>query len=109
MHIINIELDKKEGTGTIKFNGKIYNCGGRVRFNYPKDSIIDGYKEECHYSREYNVPMYYSVLWDGNKGVYIHEWGQLEGSAGCIHLLAPHAKEFYDSINGKARVLFKWI
>jgi len=107
---ITIKLSKDTGLGTLEFNGKVYNCGGKKGFNYPADSTIDGYKEKCHYSREYNnVPMNYSVLWIGQRGVYIHEWACLEYSSGCIHLLKGDAKEFYDSITGKTRILFEWV
>ena len=53
--------------------------------------------------------MNWSVLWIGQKGIYFHEWPQLEGSAGCIHLLKGDAKKFYDSIKkGKTRIVFSW-
>ena len=106
---ITLKLSKTTGLGKLSFNGKEYNCGGKVGFAYPADTTLSGHKELCHKSREYNnVEMKYSVLWIGQKGVYFHEWSCLENSSGCIHLLAPDAKEFYDSINGGERVVFSW-
>ena len=53
--------------------------------------------------------MNWSVLQIGQKGIYFHEWTQLEGSAGCIHLLKGDAKKFYDSIKKeKTRIVFSW-
>ena len=105
---ITLKLNKNTGLGTLEYNGKTYNCGGKVGFNYPTDTTLSGYKEECHHSREYDCDMNYAVLWIGQKGVYIHEWSCLEYSSGCIHLLEGDAKEFYDSITGKTRLVFSW-
>ena len=109
MSVITLKLRASDGIGTLSFNGKTYNCGGKVGFPYPKDSTLDGYKEVVHHSKQYNCDMKYSVLWIGQKGVYIHEWPCLKYSSGCIHLLAPDAKEFFDSISGKTRLLFQWV
>ena len=106
---ITLKLSKSTGLGTLEFNGTTYKCGGNVDFNYPSDTTIDGYKEDCHHSKEYDVDMNWSVLWIGQKGIYFHEWTQLEGSAGCIHLLKGDAKKFYDSIKKeKTRIVFSW-
>ena len=111
---ITLKLSKSTGLGTLTFKNKTYNCGGLSTFNYPSDTTIDGYKEETHISKEFvndrGEPsvMPYSVLWIGQKGVYFHEYPTLEGSHGCIHLLSGDAKNFYDDVTGKARVLFSW-
>ena len=117
---ITIKLSKVSGLGTIEYKGKVYKCGGMVGFQYPADSTIDptlkGHKEELHISKEFTRPEYnhivkmpYSILWIGQKGVYIHEWPNLELSHGCIHLLKGDAKEFYDSVTEKTRVVFEWV
>lgn len=105
---INLKLSSEDGIGTLSFNGEEYECGGNPDFDYPNDSTISGYKEYCHHSREYDVDMYYAVLWDGTYGTYFHEADSLSGSAGCIHLLEGDAKSFYDDITGKTRVVFEW-
>ena len=105
---ITLKLSSENGIGTLSFNGTVYNCGGDPDFNYPEDSTISGHKEYCHHSREYDVDMYYAVLWDGTAGTYFHEADSLSGSAGCIHLLEGDAKNFYDDITEKTRVVFEW-
>ena len=121
-----IKLNKETGLGTLEYNGETYQCGGMPGFNYPKDTTQDTtqdegkpdhakVKQEMHLSGEFvdqngnPFPMPYSVSWIGYKGVFIHEMAQLEGSHGCIHLLPGDAKKFYDSFNGKVRVIFSWI
>ena len=105
---IYLKLNQDDGIGTLSFNGTEYECGGDPDFDYPSDSTISGYKEFCHHSREYDVDMYYAVLWDGTYGTYFHQASELSGSAGCIHLLEGDAESFYNDVNGKARVLFEW-
>ena len=90
---IYLELSDEDGIGTLTLGNKTYDCGGDPDFDYPSDSTIRGKdKEYCHHSREYDVDMYYAVLWDGTAGTYFHEWETLEGSAGCIHLLEGDAE-----------------
>lgn len=105
---ITLKLSKEDGIGTLSFNGKEYECGGNTSFDYPFDSTISGYKEYCHHSGEYDVDMYYAVLWDGTYGTYFHEASSLYGSAGCIHLLEGDAESFYNDVSGRTRVVFEW-
>ena len=61
------------------------------------------------YSNEFQVWMDFAVLIIGQQGIYIHEGPATikdngGPSAGCVHLAAPHAKEFYDWVVGPTRV-----
>ena len=106
---IYINLNRYNGIGTLKYGNKIYDCWWDPDYNYPEDSTLDGRKEKVHHSREYDVDMYWAVLWDGTDGIYFHEADSLSGSAGCIHLLEGDAEDFYYSVKGRPRILFKWI
>ena len=109
MSVITIKLKKSDATGTLSYNGKTYKCCGLAGYSYVHDTTITGYKEEVHYTQKGHIPLKWAVLWDGDRGVYFHEWATLTPSHGCIHLLAADAKSFYDSINGRTRVLFDWV
>ncbi|NZD53599.1 L,D-transpeptidase [Rhizobium leguminosarum] len=96
------------GKGTLSYAGKSVPCLGKANFPYAKDLTVQGsidvdkFKEK--YSNEWSAWMYWAVLIMGDRGVYIHE-GAVEGtSAGCIHLAAPTAKEFYDWVDGPTRI-----
>lgn len=113
---IKICLNKTTGLGTLEcVGGNTYNCGGDITFKYPEDTTIQpSDKKGTVYSGEFvdsnNNPfeMKFSILWIGQKGVYIHEMGQLEGSHGCIHLLPGDAESVYNWVQRKTRILFKW-
>ena len=90
---IYLSLSKEDGLGTLTLGENSYDCGGNPDFDYPFDSTINGKdKEYRHHSNEFDVDMYYAVLWDGTTGTYFHKWESLEGSAGCIHLLEGDAE-----------------
>lgn len=96
------------GKGTLAYAGKTVPCLGKKDFPYTKDLTVRGEvgvdKFEEKYSNEFGVTMYWAILIMGNRGVYIHE-GAIEGSsAGCIHLAAPTAREFYDWVDGPTRI-----
>lgn len=108
---INIRLNKTTGIGTLECAGwQTFKCGGMPGFPYPSDSTVNvSDKKGTVYSREFNnAEMKYSVLWLGQRGVYLHEWPNLTLSHGCIHLLAGDAKKVYDWIDEKTRILFTW-
>lgn len=115
--LIKIEINKSDGLGTLEcVGGQTYQCGGDPSFKYyPADSTIQpSDKKGTVYSREFvdsnNRPfeMKYSILWVGQKGVYIHQMGMLEGSHGCIHLLPGDAESVYNWVQKRTRILFKW-
>ena len=102
-----IQLDAT-GKGTLNYAGRSVPCLGKQDFPYVKDLTVKGEidvdKFKQKFSNEFSVWMYWAVLIMGSRGVYIHE-GAVEGtSAGCIHLAAPTAKEFYDWIDGPTRI-----
>ncbi len=110
---VTIALNKLTGLGTLTYDNNVIKCGGKVGFAYPADTTIDcsaaGAKQKMHLSAQYNnAQMPWSVLWIGQRGVFIHEWPCLENSSGCIHLVAPDAKNFFDWCDGKIRVVFNW-
>ena len=109
---INIKLDRNTGLGTLEcIGGKTFQCGGMPGFGYPADSTIQASdKKGTVYSQEFsNAEMPYSVLWIGQRGVYIHQWPNLDLSHGCIHLLNGDAKSFYNWYIGPARIVFSWV
>ena len=121
MVLITIKLDKKTGLGTLTRSGITYNCGGKPGFPYPPDTTLSQdyfVKKPLHESGEYvqrnkdgttsPFPMKWSVLWIGQRGVWIHEMAQLPGSSGCIHLLPGDAKAFYDAVQPGDRIVFSW-
>ena len=71
-----------------------------------QDSTISEYKEYCYHNKEYDVDIYYSVLWDGTYRIYFHKASRLSGSAGCIHLLEGDAESFYNDVDSRTRVIF---
>lgn len=113
---INIQLNSGTGIGTLTcVGGGTFNCGGRPGFNYPADTTVSANtKERTHYSQEFvddqerPSEMPYSILWIGQRGVFIHEWPQLGGSKGCIHLLPGAAKTVYDWVDQNTRIIFTW-
>jgi lipoprotein-anchoring transpeptidase ErfK/SrfK len=108
---INIKLSKKTGIGTLEcVGGEIFQCGGMVGFPYPADSTITTTdKKGTVYSREFsNAEMPWAILWIGQRGVYIHEWPNLELSHGCIHLLGEDAAAFYEWVEETTRIVFTW-
>eukprot|EP01038_Epipyxis_sp_PR26KG_P008055 gene8055-10913_t len=109
---INIKLNRTTGLGTLEcVGGETFYCGGMSNFPYPSDTTISiSDKKGTVYSREFSgAEMPYAVLWIGQRGVYIHEWPNLELSHGCIHLLPGDAKSVYDWISGSTRIVFTWI
>jgi lipoprotein-anchoring transpeptidase ErfK/SrfK len=109
---INILLSRDTGIGTLQcVGGASYNCGGMVNFPYPEDSTINvSDKKGTVYSQEFNgAEMPYSILWIGQRGVYIHQWPNLELSHGCIHLVGQDAISVYNWVNDKTRIVFNWV
>jgi lipoprotein-anchoring transpeptidase ErfK/SrfK len=116
MQRVNMKLSAKTGLGTLEcVGGSTYECGGKTGFAYPADSTIgssdkkgDVYTPE--YVNENGRPalMQWSVLWIGQRGVYIHSYGELTGSHGCIHLLDDDAESFYNWVKDKTRIVFTW-
>ena len=55
--------------------------------------------------------MYWAILVDGDRGMYIH-LGAVDGSgsAGCIHLAGDDAETVYDWVDGRTRIeiSYKW-
>ena len=103
-----------DGTGTLSYAGKVVPCLGKAGFNYKKDITNSGkegsekFKEK--YSNEWQAWMYWAVLIDGERGVYIHEGATSGTSAGCIHVAAPNAEDFYNWVNQPTRITisFPW-
>jgi lipoprotein-anchoring transpeptidase ErfK/SrfK len=85
-------------------------------FPYPADSTIDPARDKKgdvlsrEYVNERGQPslMKYSVLWVGQRGVYIHAYPTLKDSHGCVHLLEADAKAFYDWFTSSTRIVFSW-
>lgn len=109
MKVIKIRLNE-DGLGTLECVGLgQYSCGAKAGMKYPTDVTISANdKKLSHYSREFDVELPYAILIWGQRGVYIHEWGQLPESAGCIHLLEGDAKRVYDFVDGKTRILISY-
>jgi lipoprotein-anchoring transpeptidase ErfK/SrfK len=90
---------------------RTFNYGGRADFpyeNYSDTTLSPAQKRQVVHSGEYDVDLPWAVLWIGQRGIYFHEWPQLPGSAGCIHLLSGDAKAFYDWLDQPTRLLFSW-
>ena len=108
---INITLSQTTGLGTLQcVGGSSYACGGMVGFAYPADTTVQvADKKGTVHSQEFNnAEMPYSVLWIGQRGVYIHEWPNLEMSHGCIHLLSPNVASVYNWIDQATRIVLAW-
>jgi hypothetical protein len=91
-------------------------CSGLKGFPYPADSTVQvSDKKGTVLSREFEsrpgVPsvMPHSILWIGQRGVYIHGYPMLEDSHGCIHLLLGDAPEVFEWVDTATRILFKWV
>ena len=106
MKRINIILGAN-GIGTIECVGLgTFECGGNATITYPRDITINpSDKKGTHRSREFNVDMPYAILMWGQRGIYIHEWGRLGGSMGCIQVLPGAAKQVYDFVSEPTRIL----
>lgn len=128
---INIVFDKL-GQGSLECVGfNTFRCLGKKGLRYPRDLTIDpekkGAKKHPYFSQEYvcNYPgigevrvpcrMNYSVLIWGQRGIYIHEWpGKATyaanggPTAGCIHVEQGDAKEIYDWVDDKTRVVIDY-
>lgn len=116
MKRVIIRLDSSSGIGKLECVGyKTYNCGGRVGYPYVTDVTIHpedasrNEKQAVHHSNQYDVDMYYSVLFNWEGGIFIHEWDSLYGSAGCIHLLSGDAEEFYNWVDCPTNIRLEWI
>jgi hypothetical protein len=98
------------GEGTLAYNNLNRPCLGRTNLAYVRDltvNLADKYRRR--FSNEFQVWMDYAVLIDGTRGIYIHEGPATIAtnggeSAGCIHLAAPHAAEFFHWITGRTRI-----
>ena len=90
--------------------GSTFPCGGMQNFPYPADSMINvSDKKGTVYSQEFNnAEMPYSILWIGQRGVYLHQWNNLDLSHGCIHILPGNAKSVYDWVDQSTRIVFTW-
>jgi hypothetical protein len=96
--------------GTLEYNGLTRPCLGKSALPYPTDltvNVTDKYRRR--YSSEFQVWMDFAVLIWGQRGIFIHEGPATLGSnggetAGCIHLAAPHAEEFFNWITGRTRI-----
>lgn len=99
---------KPDGTGTLSYANKTVPCLGKAGYSYKLDITNQGtegsekFKEK--FSNEFQVTMYWAVLIDGERGVYIHEGATTGTSAGCIHLAVPEAKKFYDWVDQPTRI-----
>ena len=65
-------------------------------------------KKGTHRSGKFHVNMPHAISIWGQRGVYLHEWGRLPGSAGCIHLLPGDAKQVYDFVSEKTRIVIQY-
>lgn len=103
-----------DGPGTLKYGAKSVQCRGKKNYNYVTDVTNNGAEDVDKFKRrwsdQYNVWMPWAVLIDGARGVFIHEFPLDVQSAGCIHLAAEDAKDFYNWITGKVRITisFPW-
>lgn len=101
---------RANGEGTLSYNGLSRPCLGKSNLAYPRDVTIGtGDKYLRRFSNEYQVWMNYAVLLWGQRGIFIHQGAATIAanggeSAGCIHLAAPHAQEFYNWIAGRTRI-----
>jgi hypothetical protein len=101
---------RANGEGTLSYNGLSRPCLGKSSLAYPRDVTIGtGDKYLRRFSNEYQVWMDYAVLLWGQRGIFIHQGAATIAtnggeSAGCIHLAAPHAQEFFTWITGRTRI-----
>ena len=93
-----------DGSGTLKFNGKEYQCHGNNKYDYKADITLR--PNDCYlrkYSAEYGVYMDYCVgPIHGQRGLYIHQ-GDISETAGCVHLDGDDAVAFYNYVKGQNR------
>ena len=110
--LARMALDSQTGLGTLACSGLgTFECGGRPGFgydSYPDTTLSPSLKYRTRHSQEYNVDMQWAVLWIGQRGVYIHAWPNLSGSAGCIHLNEDDAETFFNWVDQPTRLLFSW-
>jgi hypothetical protein len=98
------------GEGTLTYNGLNRPCLGKTALQYPRDlTITAADKYRRRYSSEFGVWMDFAVLIWGQRGIFIHEGpatlaGNGGETAGCIHLGAPHAEQFFNWITGRTRI-----
>lgn len=112
------------GEGTLTFGSRKVACLGNPSTEYPKDLTvqnIEGVQYQGDYANAYkfkiwissefnNAKMPWAVKIWGQRGIFIHEGADNIAdngggpSAGCIHLAAPNAKDFYDWITGPTRI-----
>ena len=98
-----------DGIGTLAYKGASYAIGGQVGRAYPKDiTVLPSAKSLSHMSGEYGCELKYAILIWGQKGIYIHEWGTLAGSAGCLHLMPGDAEAVYNAFTSKTRILIDY-
>ena len=72
---------------------------GKRGYETPKGWHVITRKVKDDYSRTYsNAPMPYSVYFT-NNGHAFHQGSPNVMSHGCIHLAAPHAKNFFNALN----------
>lgn len=110
--------DKDSAYGTLKIGQSTYKCLGKLGYKYPKDCTVStGDKENPHFSSEFQCNMPYSIRVDGTRGIYIHEditssSGNLShgNTHGCINLARGDAKQVYDWLQQKTRIVisYKW-
>lgn len=97
-----------DGTGTLSYSNQTVPCLGKVNFPYKADTTNQGVegtdKFKQKYSNEFQAWMYWAVLIDGGRGVYIHEGATTGTSAGCIHLAATTAEDFYRWVDRPTRI-----
>ncbi len=106
------------GEGQLIYGNKNIGCLGSPTVKYTQDLTIQGIvgtdKFLRKFSDEYQVWMEFAVLIMGQRGIYIHEGAPTleenggEPSAGCIHLGEGDAKDFYDWVTGRTRILISY-
>jgi hypothetical protein len=108
-----------DGLGTLScVGGPNVSCGGQVGRDYPNDLPLfakEGIQGQCGDCDKFKLwinstgdRMPWALKIWGQVGIFIHEWPQLPGSSGCIHLLPDDAKSVYDWVDSRTRVLIEY-
>lgn len=118
---------KENGEGTLKFGNKTVRCLGEPGTMYPEKHTVNSivgkqWDEKADKYKVWNSVRYrpavmrWSVRLVKADGIFIHEGPDNlkdnggEPSAGCIHVAAPNAKNFYDWIDRPTviRISYPW-
>jgi hypothetical protein len=70
---------------------------GRAGFRTPPGTFRVSFKNEDHVSSIYDLPMPYSVFFNG--GIAFHQGSVRVTSHGCVHLTASAARAFFDELD----------